>query len=763
MTSYKVMHGTTDVTTSYTFGTSVDGTLEVTKRKVILTSATDSKVFDENSVTALTNHNVVITGDGWVDGEGVDYTFTGSQTFVGSSKNTYSYKAKTGTDLDNYSIEVVEGTLTVTGEPIIPEKTTPEVTSNYKLGDSIPFTITVHNVKDATVTNVTIEDLNAVITAGSGYTVVDEHHAAIASLATDATVTITANHIVTSDDILAAKVGNTATITWDNFTKDVSAETKKIVPIDVTLGVVKTSDVEGKAEYGQTINYTIKVTNNGNVPLHNVKVTDAMTADSWTIETLAVGEVKEYTAAYKVVENDVVAGSITNTAIVNADDVANPLDKADPYKPAGQASVTDSVNRIFSYTVHHLDIIGSTPIEADSTGKAEYGTVVDVKALTNNSIEHYVYNSNDADITIGVGTNESNIYYDRQSLLSIFYNYQNGGMAADSHIVTMNYGDVYDVVTPDLEGYTPDIDRVAGTIDQDEISVTVTYIPNVYNFTVRFIDNGTGQVMATTVGSAAFKTAVNAATYSSRKFNGYHLARTSGNIVIGTGTNIINIYYAVNDTPIVVSYSLTIYYHYLDGTQAAPTFTTRLGAGTDYSYDSPVLTNYDVDVATVSGTMPSSDVTVTVTYTRQAENIDPNVTPLDGGSWALVNLICTILTVLLACVLLITFISKKHSDDEEEKDEKNSTVKAENAEDKDDDQQDTNKHGWRRLVSVVLAVASVITFVLTENMSLPMTMVDKWTVLMVVMGLIQVVIAIISRKKKKNDEDEDDDKKAANA
>ena len=48
------------------------------------------------------------------DGEGLDYTFTGGQTDVGKSANTFTYKAKEGTNPDNYAITTEFGTLEVT-------------------------------------------------------------------------------------------------------------------------------------------------------------------------------------------------------------------------------------------------------------------------------------------------------------------------------------------------------------------------------------------------------------------------------------------------------------------------------------------------------------------------------------------------------------------------------------------------------------------------------------------------------------------------
>ena len=109
--SYRVMRGETDVTANYRFAESVDGKLTVTARKVVMTSADDEKVYDG---TPLTNAEITVTGDGFIEGESVTYDVTGSQLDVGSSDNSFTYELNEGTLAENYIIETEEGKLTVT-------------------------------------------------------------------------------------------------------------------------------------------------------------------------------------------------------------------------------------------------------------------------------------------------------------------------------------------------------------------------------------------------------------------------------------------------------------------------------------------------------------------------------------------------------------------------------------------------------------------------------------------------------------------------
>ena len=138
------------------------------------------------------------------------------------------------------------------------------------------------------------------------------------------------------------------------------------------------------------------------------------------------------------------------------------------------------------------------------------------------------------------------------------------------------------------------------------------------------------------------------------------------------------------------------------------------------------------------------------------EEIVDEAAPLDmGGAWALVNLILTILTVLGSILLLIGYIGKKQKEREDENG--NVILNAEGEAETDDIKK---KGGWR-LASIIPAVAAVIAFILTENMRLPMVLVDKWTLLMVVIALVQLLVAYFS--KKKTQEPEQPEQMAANA
>ena len=109
----------------------------------------------------------------------------------------------------------------------------------------------------------------------------------------------------------------------------------------------------------------------------------------------------------------------------------------------------------------------------------------------------------------------------------------------------------------------------------------------------------------------------------------------------------------------------------------------------------------------------------------------------DERHWALVNLILTIGTVLASIIVIIRYFTGK-KDEEEERAE--GTTKTE-----------VNRRGAIRALSIIPAVGAVIAFILTEDMTLPMGWVDWWTILMVVIAVIQIVVLRASKRKIKKD------------
>lgn len=151
-----------DVTAQFANVTCGKAPLIVTKRPVTVTSATDSKVYDG---AALTKHEAMVTAGSLVEGESFGYDFTGEQTAVGASDNTFTVKAGANTSLDNYEITQVNGTLTVIAyTPPAPGSGTGEPTPGPGKNPSTPNGPT--NSSDVTPSgSTTSDDMGSVPTA----------------------------------------------------------------------------------------------------------------------------------------------------------------------------------------------------------------------------------------------------------------------------------------------------------------------------------------------------------------------------------------------------------------------------------------------------------------------------------------------------------------------------------------------------------------------------------------------------------------------
>ena len=83
------------------------------------------------------------------------------------------------------------------------------------------------------------------------------------------------------------------------------------------------TDVDGKVNLGDTLEYTAVATNSGNVPLENVSVKDALINTSGTdCASLPIGATCTSSVTYTIVQADVDRGSVANTATAAADGVA---------------------------------------------------------------------------------------------------------------------------------------------------------------------------------------------------------------------------------------------------------------------------------------------------------------------------------------------------------------------------------------------------------------------------------------------------------
>ena len=140
---------------------------------------------------------------------------------------------------------------------------------------------------------------------------------------------------------------------------------------------------------------------------------------------------------------------------------------------------------------------------------------------------------------------------------------------------------------------------------------------------------------------------------------------------------------------------------------------------------------------------------------KEEEKVEEDYTPKATQEyyWALINLICAIVTVLFGLLLLI---SKRHKDEDDEEEDEETKQQATTNEDEEQEQE--KKRGlFTRVLAVLIAIVSVVFFLVTEDMSLAWTWTDQWTIWMVVIGLVQIVVFFVGRKWKNVDDDDDDE------
>lgn len=150
------------------------------------------------------------------------------------------------------------------------------------------------------------------------------------------------------------------------------------------------------------------------------------------------------------------------------------------------------------------------------------------------------------------------------------------------------------------------------------------------------------------------------------------------------------------------------------------------------------------------------------------EDIGSNRIPVAAGSgvasWALLNLLLAIAT-LAGCVFRVIgyFTNKKHpeSDEAYAQASADTAVQFSYGEAKNvdgdrpiEDEKIIRRKALARLFSIVPAVIAIVTFFLTEDVTQPMVLIDKYTLFMMAIAIVQLVVALVfSKKKLKKDDD----------
>ena len=439
----------------------VPGELEVTPRPVMLTSANLIKVYDG---TPLTNGDAPVTEmsgteKAFPEGEGVTYTFTGSQTNAGSSKNMFTYAWNEGTNKDNYTIYQVEGDLVVT--PIDGIKVTITGHKDTQTYDGKPHKVEGYDVKPD----------NPLFTEKD--------------IKFDGKAEATGTDAQTDPYQMGLKPEQ-FTNTSNNFTNvEFVVEDGQIVinPRAVTL----TSETAGKTYDGTALEKpVVTVGGDGFVEgqVTEIKATGSVTNAGSVANTITFTPNKETfkDGNYAITKTE---GTLTinkRSVLITSQSATKTYDGSALTRPA-------------------VTITGDGFVPGELAKAEATGSITNVGS-TPNTIRYTTtgaFNAANYSISLSVGTltvTEKPKPEPRRTFnLTISYVYQNGKRAAASYNRGgLKNGETFDITSPVIAGYTASETVVSGTIYNRDIKVTVIYTANGVNLDDYGVPLGLGNI-----------------------------------------------------------------------------------------------------------------------------------------------------------------------------------------------------------------------------------------------------------------------------
>ena len=255
-----------------------------------------------------------------------------------------------------------------------------------------------------------------------------------------------------------------------------------------------------------------------------------------------------------------------------------------------------------------------------------------------------------------------------------------------------------------------------------------------YKITKRLVTLTSATVSKTYDGQALTNTSITVSGDGFVEGEGASYEVTGSQTVVGNSANAFE--YKLNEKTLASNYDITKVVGTLTIT-AAPAPVTPPTSPTPVS-PPPVTPRYIQQV--VPAPTPQEEVKKEKTPKARPEKF-----------WALINLICAIVTVLFGLLLLI---SKRHKDEDDDEDDE---TKDQTTTNEDEEKEQEKKRGlFTRVLAVLIAIVSVVFFLVTEDLSLPWTWTDQWTIWMVVIGFVQIVVFFVGRKWKNVDDDEDE-------
>jgi PGF-pre-PGF domain-containing protein len=176
----------------------------------------------------------------------------------------------------------------------------------YKsVGQKITYTYIVTNSGTAPISGITVTDNKVSVKISSS------------TLAPGSSVKGTAIYTITQADINAGSLTSSVAAkgTYNGKTVTSNTVTTIVTAIQIpAIKLVKTANLQTYSSVGQKITYTYTVTNSGNVPISDIKVTDGKITVKISSSILSPGSSAKGTGIYTITKADIKAGSVTNSA-----------------------------------------------------------------------------------------------------------------------------------------------------------------------------------------------------------------------------------------------------------------------------------------------------------------------------------------------------------------------------------------------------------------------------------------------------------------
>lgn len=316
-------------------------------------------------------------------------------------------------------------------------------------GEVVKYTVTITNNGNVPLNNVTINDpMIRMYTEGRrAVTNVERTSARLTNgkavfdvLDAGESQSIAFSYQANETDILEGRIRNKAAVAADdivmpdgNIVKP-SSETVHTVnteAIDTALAVAMTSDATQTTGIGDAVTYSISITNKGNVPYKNLTVQNSIDGIVFMSADRAVTEVNGRT-----VVNDLAAA--------------------------------DKVTLTYQYIVREAD-----------TGR---GVVMNIVTVNGTIPEH-----DDSQMP----ANPSGSAETKDALtthtVTVLYQNADGTQAATGVTGTYFIGQTYEIASPRVVGYRPDIEKITGVMRDEDAVFTVVYSIEEYALTIRYV------------------------------------------------------------------------------------------------------------------------------------------------------------------------------------------------------------------------------------------------------------------------------------